>query len=173
MEIVAIIEKNGLFIKSPEKFSQNITKEANQGLVKMGLFMQGELMKATPFGVTGNARRAWRTDVTGDSQGRDGKMVEVTVTNPTGYIEVVNWGRAAAPISIEGRKQLCLWVQRKFGVDEKAAKRISFFIARKKAKSPTPGQFFVEKTIESKLPIAIKEILEPILQKAASDNGNG
>lgn len=100
-------------------------------------------------------------------------LVEVEVKNITDYLDTVNSGRKAAPISRDGMKSLLLWVQRKLRItDYKKAISISFAIAKTKKKKDTKGQRFVEETLDNSLPIATEKILIPGIQEAIEDASN-
>ena len=168
MNIVIHAKYSGLLITDPEKFKLNVTRGVNAALVQGAAYALSEIQKATPVGATANLRRGWRMDVKGNPD--SGNMVEVTVTNPTQYLGTVELGRKAGPVSKEGVLSLQLWVQRKLGIgDVKKSLSIAYAIAANKKKKATPGQAFVQKTVDRVVPEVVSKVIGPAVQKALEE----
>lgn len=167
MQISIKFDKSGAMLVNPRVFSNDVSKGVNIAMINAGNFVMGELQKATPVGFSGVMRKNWY--LTASKLGLN-DLVEVEIANDTDYMNAVNIGRKASPINAKGMRSLTLWVQRKLRVaDPKKARGIAFAIAKKKAKHDTPGQRFVENTIEEAMPVAITRIIEPGIQKAIDD----
>jgi ribosomal protein L18 len=151
------IELKGLFFAKDKKFMRSILNDLNKKIITSAKFLESELIRNTPVGVTGKLRRDWKTEIEWSTE-NEVKMVKVTISNPSVYAQVVDEGRRAAPVSKEGRKSLELWAMRKLKVTEKESKTVAFLIARKKANQPTKGKNFVRKTLDDVLPKIISDI---------------
>lgn len=170
MEISIKFDKSGSLLTNPMKFERNASAGINKSLINSGNYILGELQKNTPVGATGILRKNWYME---SSHIGINNLVEVEVKNITDYLDTVNSGRKAAPISRDGMKSLLLWVQRKLRItDYKKAISISFAIAKTKKKKDTKGQRFVEETLDNSLPIATEKILIPGIQEAIEDASN-
>lgn len=160
-------DKKGLEFKNAEK---RVMKVLDSEIQNVSRFVLAEVQKATPVGVTGHLRRAWFMIV---------RKYQVTISNPSVYLNSLELGRPAAPISREGRISLRLWVRRVMGVPEDQADHVTFLIARKKSKKPTPGQFFIKKTLNKIWPRIISYFASPAVVNRISaayngeDNGKG
>lgn len=135
--------------------SDPVTRDIyRQNLTAAGYFLQGELQRATPFGVAGKLQKAWAVEYDEDKN-------QVHVVNPTEYALAVDQGRDAGkgvPI-----KPLQLWVKRKLQVTtDKEAKAIALAISRKKKYNRTPGQGFVARTFDASVETINAQFLEPI-----------
>ena len=126
--------------KGPFWESGRVEAKAAQGayaaLLKAGLVLKAEEQKATPVGVSGQMRRAWFV------KGDRGQLT-VRVVNPTEYALAVDQGRRPA---FPPLKPLELWVRRKLGIKAPQSAVVALAIARKKARTRTPGQEFATKT---------------------------
>ncbi len=163
MDIFVSSDFNGLLVNNPEKFKRIVSKSVNEALVKGGNFMLAALKRATPVGATGALRLSWVMDIVGNPN--QGKMIEINIYSPSKYLRVVDQGRKAGPVSREGIKSLQLWVKRKLGVTGEAKSLgIAFAIAQKKKTQDTPGQFFVQRTIDQNMDIVVDMIIEPSLR---------
>lgn len=176
-EIKIVAHKSGLYITNASEFDRRLTERVNHLLIQAGLYAQAELQRATPVGATGNMRRAWTMEVKYEETSM-GRLARIEVHNPTLYLEPTESGRKAAPISKTGMKSLELWVSRKIGAAMGQAKSIAYAIARKKAMYPTPGQHFIEKTLESVIPRIIESFATEfpnelkIIAESSSDQQN-
>lgn len=133
-----------------------INRDIKRQLTAAGIFMQSPLAQATPFGVTGEFRRSWVSQIREEGS----TMSAVVFPGATEYALAVELGRKAAPVPIE---PLTRWVRRKLQVtDEKRARGIAFYLSKKKAKKPTKGQEFAKKTFEANVSTLNQNFLDPI-----------
>lgn len=139
-------------VMDPSKVDRVCDGVYRQQLTGAGLFIQGEVQRNTPFGVTGAMQKAWFTEYHEDEQ-------QAVVSNPSEYILAVELGRKAAPVPIE---PIRLWARRKLQLSERAAARAAFFIARKKRRQATPGQFFARDAFEGSIQTVNDMFLQPI-----------
>lgn len=151
------VEQSGLILTAPDRYQTEVLDKLNGMIIRAGMYLLAELQKNTPVGATGSLRRGWKMDTSYVSVD-GGRLVVVNIYNPLGYNEPTNMGRKAAPISQRGRESLRLWVQRKLGKSLAEAKSIAFLIARKKALFPTPGQKYIEKTLDATLPRIVERL---------------
>jgi len=119
-----------------------VRNRVNKALADSAETMLKDLRDATPVGATGQLRDGWFVKPLP-------RNLQVFIRNsarsPSGfpYLLPTELGRRAAPVPIP---PLDAWVQAKFGVSPPESTSIAFAISRKKARSRTPGQHFVEKT---------------------------
>ena len=135
----------------PGQAMAEVRDALRQQLTGAGLYLEGELARATPA-YTGAAQRGWFTEYDDDNQ-------TARVANPLEYIVPLELGRRAAFVPV---KPLELWVRRKLGVDDKNARRIAFAISRKKARFPTPGLRFAQTAFEQALPTIQSAFIGPL-----------
>lgn len=132
----------GYYLEHPEKVSSVIDAAIRSGLYAAGMFYVSALTKSTPTGATGIARKNWKIEPR-----QTNTFTTVTVFNPIEYLLAIDQGRKAAPVPIE---PLMMWVQKKLGIKNvKKARSVAWAISKKKAKTATPGQHFIQKTIDT------------------------
>lgn len=125
-------------------------------LVAGGLYLEGEVARATPFGVTGKMRRGWQSTYVK----RGSQASEVLVSNATEYVLPVELGRR--PGTFIPLKPLQLWARRKLGADEGRAWGIARKISRKAKRSGIKGQRFAEKTFDESIDVLNRNFLFPV-----------
>ncbi|MCA9775639.1 MAG: HK97 gp10 family phage protein [Candidatus Eremiobacteraeota bacterium] len=125
------------------KRNEALRKAYKKHLLASGLLFQGAVEPNTPFGVTGALRRAWKTQMEGDSS--------VVVSNSMEYGIIVEEGRQPGKgIPIE---PLELWVKRVIGLTEEAdITSMAINISRKAKARGIPGKFFVADTFDAVRP---------------------
>ena len=116
-------------------------------VVRAASALHGALVAATPVGVSSAMRGAWQVVY-------DEPALTARVVNNMEYALAVELGRRAkmppvAPIQ--------LWVERKLGLSGDEAESAAWGIAKKKARTATPGQRFVERTWDVAMPIIERE----------------
>lgn len=133
------------------RFDSETKAVYRQYLMAAGLFLQGELQRNTPV-YTGAMAKAWFTEY-------DEARLTVTVANPSEHALPVELGHkpVSLPIVI-----FALWAKRKFSLDDKAARRVGFFIAKKKREKPTEGKFFARDTFKDSVAGINQGFLQPI-----------
>lgn len=147
--IATVITQGDLF--DPGRLSSDSKAVYRQQLMAAGLFLQGELQRNTPV-YTGVLSKSWFMEY-------DEARQTVVIANPAEHALPVELGHKAAPVPI---KPFVLWAKRKFSLDDKAARRVGFFIAMKKRVKPTEGKFFARNTFEASLSDLNTAFLQPI-----------
>lgn len=118
-------------------------------LVAAASFLQGEIARATPVGVTGALRKSWTTF-------RDEANLRTGVTSGLVYVLPTELGRKAAMPPVEPIK---LWVERKLGLSDPESAGVAWAIAKKKSREFTPGQHFVEKAFDDGVRVLEQRLL--------------
>src|ERR1017187_2948229 len=158
MNIDVQVNSTGLILKASGAFQKNLLGELNKQFILSGQFLLAEVQKATPVGASAELRRGWFMDVKMIST-EGGEVAQVTISNPSEYLEPTELGRKASPVSLEGQKSMALWVTRKLGItDPKKVKSVVFLICRKKKVTATKGQFFMRATVEKCIPVVIANL---------------
>lgn len=135
--------KDGRVITNPNELLADIRKALNSELHQGALYLQGQVQRATPVGVTGALRRGW---FVAELPGSYGTYV---LSNTSEYLLPTEVGRKAAMPPVE---PIELWVRRKLGIKRPASWRAAWAIAIKKSKQATPGQFFARDAINKAIP---------------------
>lgn len=80
-------------------------------------------------------KNAWQGDANG-------------VRNDAPHAGIIERGARPHGVSIEGQQAIAEWAQRKFGVDEKEARSISFLICKKLKEHGQPGKYLVRNNLQ-------------------------
>jgi len=145
MEIRAEVRAQGALAEGQS--IEGVRRSVWVHVVRAASALQGALVAATPVGAVGALRGAW----------------QVVYDEPTLTARVVNNMEYALPVELGRRAKMPpvapiqLWVERKLGLSGDEAERAAWGIAKKKAKTATPGQHFVERTWDVAMPIIERE----------------
>lgn len=144
---VSITQKGKIFEgKAPEV----IQKKLDSAMTLAVLLLEGEVKLRTPEGVYG-AKGGLQGSIHGEVQGKGTPIVKGVVATQSKYGEVIEKGRRAGKAwPPEGA--LLRWIEVKFGVSEKVAKRIEFPIRAKIGKKGFPGAHMFEKGLDKNWP---------------------
>ncbi len=119
-----------------------VDEEMRQALNASVLHLKGEIMPATPVGVTGSLRAGVQTNIAGEAVSLVGRVFDAVA-----YAMPVESGSRPhfPPIA-----PLQLWVRRKLGIgDEKEARSVAFLIARAISRRGTPAVRMFQKAFEA------------------------
>jgi hypothetical protein len=164
MQIGLKFDKKGAMLVNPRAYIEKTSEIINGALKDSGKHIMESLMEATPVGANGAMKKNWIMAV---RKIGINNLVEIELENMTNYLNPVNYGRKASPISRAGMKSLKLWLKVKLKItDPKKIDQVAWAIARTKKKKATPGQKFVENTLEEVMPYVVSNILQPGIQRA-------
>lgn len=144
---VSITQKGKIFEgKAPEV----IQKKLEGAMYSAVMLLEREVKLKTPVGVFG-AQGGLQSAIHGEVQGKGTPVVKGIVGHQSKYGDVIEKGRRAGKAwPPEGA--LLRWIEVKFGVSEKVAKRIEFPIRAKIGKKGFPGTHMFEKGLDENWP---------------------
>ena len=145
MEIRAEVRAQGTLAEG--KSLEGVRRSVWVHIVRAASALQGAVVAATPVGVSSALRGAWQVVY-------DEPALTARVVNNMEYALPVELGRRA---SMPPVAPIRLWVVRKLGLSGDEAESAAWGIAKKKARTATPGQHFVERTWDVAMPIIERE----------------
>lgn len=144
MELKLSITAKGKIFEG--KAPEVIQKKLNRAMTLAVMFLEREVKLRTPVGVFG-AQGGLQGSIHGEIQGRGTPFVKGIVGHTSKYGDVIEKGRTAGKAwPPEGA--LLRWIEVKFGVSEKVAKRIEFPIRAKIGNKGFPGTYMFEISLD-------------------------
>lgn len=137
----------------PQLASAQVRSQVAQLLTAAALEVQRTVRLRSPVGATGYLRRSWSIQPAAPT-----RLVSSVYTNVE-YALPVELGRRAEWVPIA---PLELWVRRKLGISEPAATSVAWAISTKKSRTPTPGQFFFQRSLQETLPRIQRQLFDSL-----------
>lgn len=115
-------------------------------ITKITHFLDAEVKKRTPQGVFGAQGGLLGSIQTPPIQGKGTPLVRGEVVSAQKYAEVIEKGRSPGK-GISKDADLSRWIEVKFGVDAKTAKRLEYVVRRKIIQKGFKGAHMFEKAV--------------------------
>jgi hypothetical protein len=169
IDMIVPDELRALKDELPRRYERGRKKHLVKAMDKAVMIAYRAIRPLVPVGVTGEAQRSIGTRVIQTQSSVVGK-VSSSMRRPNVYLYVQNAGRKPGQGKAPRVEQLVRWVKEKgIAVDDKAAQRVAYVIARSiKRKGTSPQRFFwrgwdqVKGQIDQLLAQAVENLTEEL-----------